>query len=55
MCDSDFPVRGCRVCARKQNKLYVEKYMALTIGLSGMFGLLLVVRIVLVAWRICRF
>jgi len=39
MCDSDFPVRSCSVCARKRNKLYVGECMALTIGLSEMFGL----------------
>ena len=38
MCDSDFLVRSCSVCARKR-KLYVGECMALTIGLSGMFGL----------------
>jgi len=38
-CDSDFLVRGCSVCARKWDKLYVGECMALTIGLSGMFGL----------------
>ena len=30
MCDSDFPMRDCSVCARKRNKLYVGKCMALT-------------------------
>ena len=39
MCDSDFPVTGCFICARKRDKLYVEKCMALTIDLRGMFGL----------------
>ena len=39
MCDSDFPVKGCSVCARKRDKLYVGECMALTIGLRGMFGL----------------
>ena len=39
ICDSDFPVRGCSVCARKRDKLYVGEYMALTISLSAMFGL----------------
>jgi len=34
--DSDFPVRGCSVCARKRNKLYVGECM-LTIGLKEMF------------------
>ena len=41
MCDSDFSMRGCSVCARKRDKLYGE-YMALrsmAIGLRGMFGL----------------
>jgi len=33
------PVRVCGVCARKRDKLYVEECMALTIGLSKMFGL----------------
>ena len=37
MCDSDFPVRGCSVCARKWDKLHVGE--ALTIGLRRMFGL----------------
>ena len=39
MCDSDFPVRGCSVCARKWDKLYIGECMALTFGLRGMFGL----------------
>jgi len=39
MCDSDFPVRGCNVCARKRDKLYFGKCMTLTISLSGMFSL----------------
>ena len=39
ICDSDFPVRGCSVCARKRNKLYVGECMALTIGLREMFDL----------------
>ena len=39
ICDSDFPVRDCKVCARKRDKLYVGECMALTIGLRGMFGL----------------
>ena len=37
-CDSDFP-GYCSVYVRKQDKLYVGKCMALTIGLSEMFGL----------------
>jgi len=39
LCDSDFPVKGCSVCARKRDKLYCRKVYALTIGLSEMFGL----------------
>jgi len=39
MCDSDFSIRGCSVCARKWDKLYVGECMALTIDLRGMFGL----------------
>ena len=39
MCDSNFLARGCSVCARKWDKLQVGKYMALIIGLKGMFGL----------------
>ena len=39
MCDSDFLVRDCNVCAKKRDKLYVGECMALTIGLRGMFGL----------------
>ena len=39
MCDSDFPVRSCSVCARKRDKLYVGECIALTIGLRGMFYL----------------
>ena len=39
MCDSDFPVRSCSVCARNRNKLYVGECMALTIGLREIFGL----------------
>jgi len=31
--------RDCSVCAKKQNKFYVRECMALTIGLSEMFGL----------------
>ena len=31
--------RGCSVCAKKRDKLYVGECMALTIGLRGMFGL----------------
>jgi len=34
ICDSDFPVRGCSVCARKQE---VGECMMQTIGLRGMF------------------
>jgi len=37
MCDSDFSVRNCSVCARKRDKLYVGECIALTIGLRGMF------------------
>ena len=37
MCDSDFPVRGCSVRARKWDKLYVGEYGAN--NRSGMFGL----------------
>jgi len=39
MCDSNFPVRGCSICARKRDKLYIGKCMALTISLSGLFSL----------------
>jgi len=39
MCDSDFSIKGCSVCARKRDKLYVRECMALIIGLRGMFGL----------------
>ena len=39
MCDSDFSVRNCSVCASKRDKLYVGECMALTISLRGMFGL----------------
>jgi len=35
---SNFPMRGCSVCARKRDK-YIEEYMELTISLRGMFGL----------------
>jgi len=43
MCDSDFSMRDCTVCVRKRDKLYVEECMALTIGMSGIFDLLLIV------------
>ena len=39
MCNSDFPVRGCSICARKRDKLYIGECIALTIGLKGMFDL----------------
>jgi len=47
MCDSNFPVRNCSVCARKRSyisyvglyKLYVGERMAPTIDLREMFGL----------------
>jgi len=42
MCDSDFPVRGCSIRARKWDKLYVGEYMALTIGLVCLVYVLLV-------------
>ena len=32
-------MRGCSVCARKRDKLYVGECMALAIGLSRMFSL----------------
>jgi len=38
-CDSDFLVRGCSVCTRKQDKLYVGECMSLTIDLRRVFGL----------------
>jgi len=37
MCDSNFPVKGCNVCARKRDKVYVGECMVLTIGLRRMF------------------
>ena len=39
MCDSNFPLKGCNVCARKRDKVYVGECMVLTIGLRRMFGL----------------
>ena len=39
MCDLNFPVRGCSICARKRDKLYIGKCMTLTISLSGLFSL----------------
>ena len=39
MCNSDFPAKGCSVCARKRDKLFVSKCIALTISLRWMFGL----------------
>ena len=38
MCDSDFLMKGCNVCARKRDKLYVGECMAVKIDLRE-FGL----------------
>ena len=39
MSNSNFSVKGCSIYARKRDKLYVREFIALTIGMRGMFGL----------------